>query len=168
MTRQYLTFTLDNTIYAAEISLVQEVLDYKKPQSLPCPDPVIAGIIQSRGKSISVVNLRRKFGLVDTEPTKETRIIVFELPGTGLQESGYIGTIADSVLEVLEIKETCCEPPPQTGNSIAARFINGICRKDEKFIIMLDISKIFSSRELTTIIHTADTSADTLADKQES
>src|SRR5574344_464819 len=151
MQNQYLTFTLDNTMYAAEVSSVQEVLEYENPQPLPCPDPVIKGIVRSRGKSISVINTRRKFGLADCDPGPETRIIVFEIPDDEQGIVNCIGAIADSVLEVLEIDTAAIEPPPAAGHSEASKFITGISDKDDRFIIILDIAKLFSIKELTNI-----------------
>ena len=73
---QYLTFSLNDSTYAVPVTQVREVLGYTTPQELPCADPVISGLIRSRNQSISVLNLRRKFGFPDVEISKETKIIV--------------------------------------------------------------------------------------------
>jgi len=161
MTGKYLTFTLDTALYAAEINQVLEVLDYEPPQTLPCPDPVIAGIIWSRNRSISVINLHRKFGSTDRQPTKQSKIIVFELTDPVKKTVLYIGAVTDSVLEVLEIEDSQLEPPPETGRRTAADFITGIARKDNLFILILDFSKLFSPDDLTKIISLADNEKNT-------
>ncbi|MCR5289571.1 MAG: chemotaxis protein CheW [Treponema sp.] len=151
MIRQFLTFTLNDTVYAAEVSQVLEVLDYKKPQELPCPDPEVAGIIRSRNKNVSVINLRKKFGFAEQDPTSQTRIIVFEIPDDEFGVTNYFGAIVDSVLEVLEIENTALDTPPEIGNTVASRFITGIGQKDNKYIIILDFSKVFTFEELSSI-----------------
>ncbi len=155
---KYLTFMLDTTVYAAEISQVLEVLDYENPQTIPCPDKVIAGIIRSRNRSITVINLHRKFGSPDKEPTKKTKIIVFELQEQSSDSISWIGAITDSVLEVLDIDDNSLEPPPETGHDCHTEFITGISRNADHFVIVLDFSKLFASDELTRIITISDSS----------
>lgn len=149
---QYLTFTLNGSIYAVQVLQVREVLGYQEPQTLPCPDPVIAGLIRSRGQSISVVNLRRKFDFPDAEPTKETRIIVIEVDSvseySNSQGQLVFGAIVDSVNQVIDIDSSLEEPPPEVGSSIAADFISGIGQLDNRFVIMLNIDKVLTFDEI--------------------
>lgn len=156
MSKNYLTFKLNDTIYAIPVLQVREVLDYKEPQELPCPDPVIAGLIRSRGQSISVINLRRKFAFPDADPTKETRIIVVEVDSISENSNteGQIvfGAIVDSVNEVIEMDASLEEPPPEVGSSIAADFISGIGRQDDAFVIILNIDKAFTFEEINPVL----------------
>ncbi|MBP3416019.1 MAG: purine-binding chemotaxis protein CheW [Spirochaetaceae bacterium] len=160
MGTQYLTFTLHDTLYAVEVLQVREVLEYTPPQELPCPDPVIAGLIRSRGQSISVINLRHKFGFHDVEPTKDTRIIVLEVPSDSAfcnaQGQMVFGAIADSVNEVLDLDPTAEEHAPEVGHSIASEFISGIGSVDGKFIILLDMDKVLTFEEQEKIAPTVD------------
>ena len=161
MEAQYLTFTLGDTRYAAAVGSVQEVLEYEKPQVLPCSDPVIAGIMRSRGNSIAVINMRHKFGLPDKQPDSNTKIIVFELHDNEQGTSTYIGAVTDSVQEVMEIPSNEIEPSPAAVKKMKeARMIKGVCGKEEKFIIILDIEKLFSADELTTILSLSNMSAE--------
>lgn len=161
MDAQYLTFTLDNTRYAAAVGSVQEVLEYETPQVLPCSDPVISGIMRSRGKSIAVVNMRRKFGLPDAAPDGATKIIVFEvhdashdaLHNASLETTTYLGAITDSVQEVIEIPADKIEPSPAAVNGMKeSKMIKGVSGKGNQFIIILDIEQLFSQDELSTIL----------------
>lgn len=153
MDAQYLTFTLDNTRYAAAVGSVQEVLEYETPQVLPCSDPVISGIMRSRGKSIAVVNMRRKFGLPDAAPDGATKIIVFEVHDASLETTTYLGAITDSVQEVIEIPADKIEPSPAAVNGMKeSKMIKGVSGKGNQFIIILDIEQLFSQDELSTIL----------------
>ena len=152
MNKNYLTFTLNDSIYAIPVLQVREVLDYQKPQELPCPDPVVAGLIRSRGQSISVINLRQKFGFEFLEPTRDTRIVVVEIDSISENSNteGQIvfGMIVDAVDEVVELDSSKKEPPPEVGNSIAAEFISGIGEIDNRFVIVLNIDKALSFEEI--------------------
>ena len=145
MGTQYLTFTLNDSLYAVEVLQVREVLEYTPPQELPCPDPVIAGLIRSRGQSISVINLRHKFGFEDVEPSSDTRIIVLEVPSDSAfcNEKGQMvfGAIADSVNEVGALEK---EP---TGSGSNMQFVQMIGKNNNHLVLVLDLDKILSHIE---------------------
>ena len=147
MSNQFLTFKIDGTQYAAEVHNVQEVLEYMPVTKVPCATSYMEGLINSRGQGISVVNLRKKFGMEDTEPTKETRIIVMEVKNAEGKTVTF-GAIADSVQEVVDLSDEEIEPSPKFGNSIAAQFIRGIGKRDDTFIIILNMDQIFSTEEI--------------------
>ncbi len=154
MTKQYLTFSLNSKIYAINVFQVQEVLTYVEPTKLPCTAAHIEGLINSRNQGITVVNFRKKFALEDCEVTKFTRIIVIELPSPTSEDEKHVtlfGAVADSVNEVIEIDDETIEPPPKFGNAISAEFITGICKKEDSFISILDIQKVFAEESATTI-----------------
>ncbi len=144
MTKQYLTFSLDSRLYAIDVFKVQEVLTYVEPTKLPCTAPYIEGLINSRNQGITVVNFRKKFALPETPLTKFTRIIVIEL-------ETLFGAVADSVNEVIEIEDDAIDCPPKFGNAISTEFIRGIFKKDNSFISILDIEKVFAEDNISTI-----------------
>ena len=153
MSRQFLSFVLDGALYAVEVAQVQEVLEYTQPVRLPCTIEYVEGLISSREQGISVVNLRKKFDLPTVEPSKKTRIIIIEIAHTEDEETHIItfGAIADSVEEVIDLEEDTIEPAPKFGNNISGEYIRGIGKKDNKFIIILDIDKVFSSEEISAL-----------------
>lgn len=152
MAKQYLTFSLDNNLYAIEVSQVQEVLGYTQPAKLPCTAPYIEGLIDSRDQGITVISLRKKFNLNEIAVTKTTRIIVLELKAPTDENPDHVtvfGAIADAVNEVIELDDTKLEPPPKFGNAISTDFISGMGKKDDKFIIILDAMKIFENKDIS-------------------
>ena len=153
MSRQFLSFVLDGALYAVEVAQVQEVLEYTQPVRLPCTIDYVEGLISSREQGISVVNLRRKFNLSEIEPTKKTRIIIIEITHMENDEKTVttFGAIADSVEEVIDLEEDTIEPAPKFGNNISGEYIRGIGKKDNKFIIILDIDKVFSLEEIAAL-----------------
>lgn len=149
MSEQFLTFKVGSAQYAVSVFKVLEVLPYTPPQTLPCPDPLIAGIIHSRGKNIAIVRLREKFGQKGKEPDKDTRIVVFEIRNNGTET--LFGGLADCVNEVITLDLEEEEPPPPMGKSIASRFISGVGRRNGEYIFILNADTIFSPDELETI-----------------
>jgi len=152
-TNQYLTFTLDEEQYAVEVYDVKEVLEYTTVTKVPRTQEFMRGVINLRGSVVPVIDLRLKFGMDETQKTIDTSIIVMEVDINNDQVT--LGTLADSVQEVINLDDNQIEPPPQIGTKIDTNFIKGIGKQDEKFIIILDINKIFVGDELNMVVEEA-------------
>jgi len=151
---QYLIFTIDKTLYAVDVFHIQEVISYEEPQHLPCPDPIIAGLLSSRGSNFSVVDIRKKFELEPIQYTDANKIVVIDAINKRHGSKVVFGAIVDSVQEVLTLDEQVTDDRPNLGNSIANRFVKSIAKKDDKFVLILDVDKIFSFDELDNIAKT--------------
>lgn len=145
-TGQYLSFKLEEEVFALDISKVREVLDFTKVTKVPQTPDFMLGVINLRGSVVPVVDMRLKFGLSKTERTLNTCIIIVEIELDG--ETTVLGALADSVQEVLELDPDHIEPPPRIGTRLKTTFIKGMGKRDDKFLILLDIDKVFSAEEL--------------------
>ena len=152
-TDQYLTFTLEDEQYAVEVYDVKEVLEYTTVTKVPRTQEFMRGVINLRGSVVPVIDLRLKFGMGETEKTIDTSIIVMEVDIH--DEQVTLGTLADSVQEVINLDKEQIEPPPQIGTKIDTDFIKGIGKQDDNFIIILDINRIFSGEELNVVVEEA-------------
>jgi len=146
---QYLTFTLDIEQYAICVAKVREVLEHTKITKLPRTAAFMKGIINLRGTGVPVIDLRLKFGLPETPITKDTSIIVMEVES--LDGPVIVGALADAVHEVVDIDEKSIETAPRFGTRLAAEFIKGIGKRDDLFVIILDIDRIFNAEEIAFI-----------------
>ncbi|TRO77883.1 chemotaxis protein CheW [Desulfuromonas acetexigens] len=146
---QYLTFKLDDEVFALGIDKVREVLDYTSVTKVPQTPDFMRGVINLRGSVVPVVDMRLKFGMAKTEKTVNTCIIIVEINLEG--ETTVLGALADSVQEVLDLEPHQIEPAPKIGTKLRTEFIRGMGKRDEQFIIILDIDKVFSSEELATV-----------------
>ena len=148
-TSQYLTFMLDEEIYAIDIQQVREVLDYTEITRVPRMPDFMRGVINLRGSVVPVVDMRLKFDLSLTEKTQDTCIIIIEINIDG--ETCLLGALADSVSEVLVLEPEQIEPAPKFGMRLKTEFIRGMGKKKDQFIIILDIDKVFSADELVSL-----------------
>lgn len=146
---QYLTFTLNEEHYAVPVSKVREVLEYTRITKLPRTASFMKGIINLRGSGVPVIDLRLKFGMEETPVAKDTAIIVLDVEG--VEGSVIVGALADAVHEVVEIAADKVEPAPRFGTKLAAEFIKGVGKRDDAFIIILDIDRIFNSDEVAML-----------------
>ncbi|SNB44789.1 chemotaxis protein CheW [Geobacter sp. DSM 9736] len=145
---QYLTFLLDGEIFALDISQVREVLDFSAVTKVPQTPDFMRGVINLRGNVVPVVDMRLKFGMETAERTVNTCIIIVEVAVDG--ETTILGAMADSVQEVLELESAQIEPPPRIGTRLNTEFLRGMGKKEDRFVMILDIDKVFSSEDLAS------------------
>jgi len=145
-TTQYLTFALDEEVFAVDVAKVREILDFTSITKVPQTPDFMRGVINLRGSVVPVVDMRLKFGMSQTEKTVHTCVIVMEIALGG--ETTIVGSLADSVQEVLELEPGQIEPAPRIGTKLRTEFIKGMGKHNEQFIIILDIDKVFDEETM--------------------
>jgi purine-binding chemotaxis protein CheW len=93
-----------------------------------------------------------------TERTVNTCIIITEV--TVDHETTVLGALADSVQEVVDLEPGHIEPAPKIGTSLRTDFIKGMGKQNERFLILLDADRVFSSDELALVQSVNDEAAD--------
>ncbi len=145
-TRQYMTFKLGDELFAIDVAQVREVLELSQITRVPTAPDYMRGVVNVRGQATPVVDLRMRFGLPPSADTVHTRIIVMELELDG--EATVLGGVADSVHEVIELEPGNINPPPRIAMRWRTEFIQGMGKRGDDFIIILDVNAVFSSEEL--------------------
>ncbi len=146
---QFLSFKLDEEIFAVDVACVREVLEMPDITKIPRMPGYMRGVINLRSSVVPVIDLRQKFNLPEVEYTVDTCIIVLEVEFDG--ENLTIGAIADSVQEVTDMAKSEIEPPPKIGARLDTGFLVGMGKWQDKFVMILDINKIFSVDELISM-----------------
>jgi purine-binding chemotaxis protein CheW len=146
---QFLTFTVSEESYALKVLNVREVLEFINITKVPKMPDFMRGIINLRGSIVPVIDLKLKFGLGKTEKSIDSSVIVCELV---IEDKTIImGLLTDSVQEVISLENNSIEPTPYIGAKIDTSFIEGMGKKGEDFIIILNMNKILSSNEISDI-----------------
>ena len=145
-TTQYLTFKLDDEIFALDVAKVREILDFTTVTKVPQTPEFMRGVINLRGSVVPVIDMRLKFGMRMTEKTVDTCIVVVEI--TLGNETSILGALADSVQEVVDMEPDQIEPAPRIGTKLNTDFIRGMGKREGKFVMILDIDKVFTTEEL--------------------
>lgn len=153
----FVTFGLADELLAAPVEAVREVLAVPPLTRVPNAPPYLLGIIDVRGGSVPVIDMRRKFGLPPAATTDSSRILVLEVAMAG--QPITIGALADRVFEVITMDDAALQPPPDIGVRWQSSAIAGIGRQDGRFVILLDLPAVFA---VDTVALTAD-EADPLA-----
>jgi purine-binding chemotaxis protein CheW len=148
-TRQYLTFQLGDEVFALDVSRVREILEFTRITQVPKTPDYMKGVINLRGNVVPVVDMRLKLGLAETVKTVDTCIVVVEVLSEG--ENIVMGALVDSVQEVIEIEHDQIEPAPKIGIQLNTDFVAGMGKKDDRFVIILNMDKVLSSDELANV-----------------
>ena len=146
---QFLTFNLGEEVFAIDVSQAQEVLEVTNITKVPKTPNFMPGVINVRGSVVPIVDMRLKFGMEKAERTIDTCIVVMEVSLD--KETVVVGAMADSVQEVIELEPEQIEPPPQIGTKLKTEFIKGMGKRDDHFIIILDIDRVFTGEELSLV-----------------
>jgi len=146
---QYLTFKLEDEVYAVDVAKVREILDFPPITKVPRTPDFMRGVINLRGSVVPVVDMRLKFGMSKTEKSVNTCIVVVEVSLES--ESIIIGALADSVQEVIELEPEQIEPPPKIGSRLKVEFLKGMGKIGDHFLLILDIDRVFSSEEISLV-----------------
>ena len=139
---QLVTFHIANEEYGVDVISVREIIRMTSITHMPNTQHDVEGIINLRGKVIPIINLRRKFGMMETESNSQTRIIVMDI------SDELIGFVVDSVSEVIRISASEIQPPPTAvsgGND--QEYITGVINREERLLVLLNLDKMFSHDE---------------------
>ncbi len=145
----FLSFRLGDETFAANVDQVLNILEMLRITEVPRTPEYMKGIVNLRGEVLPVIDARLKFGMPAAEHTKNTCILVLEVDVNN--ESIKVGALVDSVVEVLEIRDSEIKPPPVINEKSKTPFIKGVIKVEDTFIIVLDINKVFTTDEITLL-----------------
>ncbi|MCP4714656.1 MAG: chemotaxis protein CheW [Deltaproteobacteria bacterium] len=148
-TKQYLAYNLGEEIFAVDVLKVREVLESQEITKVPRAPDFMKGIINVRGVVVPVIDMHVKFGMEETEKTVNTCVILLEVEFDG--ETTVLGAQADAVREVIDLEPDQIEQAPKIGSKWKTEFIKGIGKRNDEFIILLDIDRIFSADEIALV-----------------
>ena len=146
---QFVTLGIEREVFAVPVEAVVEILDLRPMFRLPEAPPYLAGLIDVRGRSVPVIDLRLKLGLPAISANENTRILVLEIEiaSRGLA----LGLVADCVFEVMALDLRHVEAAPDIGVRWRSDYIRGIARRNGAFVIILDLPRLFSNDDIALI-----------------
>jgi len=139
---QIVGFRIGRETFGVPISLVHEIVRVPEITSVPDSPGFVEGVINLRGKIISVVDLRKRFGEAITPANRKNRILVTAVDGK------LVGLIVDAASEVLKISENDIGPAPGVFSEDEVHYVTGVGKHQGRLIILIDLNKILQKGEL--------------------
>ena len=139
---QLVSFNLDQEEYGVDVLKVREIIRMPIVTRVPNTPHYVEGVINLRGKVIPIISMRRKFGLLEMESDKQTRIMVMDVEGE------LMGFIVDAVSEVIRISGSEIQPSPAVvAGSVDQECIAGVINQAERLLVLLELERMFSTDE---------------------
>ncbi|HSC32293.1 MAG TPA: chemotaxis protein CheW [Gemmatimonadaceae bacterium] len=139
---KYVTFFLGDEEYGMEILAVHEIIGVLPMTRVPRTPPFVRGVINLRGRVISIIDLRRKFELPACEPGPTSCIIVVAA------HAAHVGLLVDRVSEVADIGAADIAPPPPLGAGAHTDYLVGVAKSGARIRLLLDISRVIDAGDL--------------------
>jgi purine-binding chemotaxis protein CheW len=152
---QFVTLGIDREVFAVPVDAVLEILDMRPMFRVPEAPGYLAGLIDVRGRGVPVIDLRLKLGLPAQTANEMTRILVLEF--TVGEQQLVLGLIADRVIEVITLDKREIQPAPAIGLQWRSDYISGVGRRNDNFVIIFALARLFSSNDVALISATSKT-----------
>ena len=133
---EYVTAMIGGQLFGLPIVRMQDVFIPERLTRVPLAPPEIAGVLNLRGRIVTLIDLRRRFGLGQREDGNSTMAI-----GVESQGESY-GLLIDSVGTVLKLDDATREPNPINLDQRLARVSAGIYRLDGQLLIVVDVDRV--------------------------
>lgn len=146
--KEILAFRLGGEEYGVNILNVQEIQGYNETTKIPGVPEFIKGVVNLRGNIVPIVDMRIKFGLEVAAYDQFTVVIILRVLGR------TIGIVVDGVSDVLQLAASNIQDAPELGSSIDTEFIEGLATVADRMIILVDMEKMMSSRDMSLIDET--------------
>jgi|SRR5579862_1401864 len=129
-------FRIGRETYGVPITALHEIVRVPEITAVPDAPDYMEGVINLRGKIVSVLDLRKRFGEKQITPSKRNRILVLE------HNSRLCGLIVDSASDVLKIPESDVAPPPTEFLEGGLNCVTGLGKYQGRLIVLLDMEKL--------------------------
>ena len=139
---QIVGFRIGKETFGVPIHIVHEIVRVPEITAVPDAPDFVEGVINLRGKIISIVDLRKRFGEAHIEASRKNRILVAEI------DQKMVGLVVDAASEVIRLPQTEIEPPPEVFEESELKYVTGLGKMNGRLIILVDLAKILEKGEL--------------------
>lgn len=134
--KKYLTIWSDDQLYGIPIAYVIQIIKCPEMTGVPNAVDYIAGVTNVRGKMVSVLDLRIRFGSAPGEITDKTCVVL-----TSIRDK-QVGILVDCVNEVCTVEDHSIEPPPRISSDGDQQYFTGITKQEDRLVMLIDVTQL--------------------------
>jgi len=138
---RWVSFRLGKEICGVGVIKVQEVLRCNDSAPVPGAPSCVLGIINLRGKVVTVIDTKQRFGLPAVEISGQAQLIIIEA------DNDVSGILVDTVAEVVHLGHIKTESAPNAEGDDSSRFTHDVCRKNKELLILAKFDKLLNEQE---------------------
>jgi purine-binding chemotaxis protein CheW len=133
---EYVTAMIGGQLFGLPIARVQDVFIPDRMTPVPLSSPDIAGILNLRGRIVTVIDMRRRLGVVEQKSDQPPMAIGIECRGESY------GLLIDDIGEVMTLPDNMRENNPVNLDARLAEVSSGVLRLDSQLLVVLDIDRV--------------------------
>jgi len=133
---EFSTFYVGGALCGINILNIQEINKNFEITQIPQAADYIEGILNLRGRIVTIIDLGKKLGLEPANKDKDNRNIIVN------SEEEHIGLLIDSISDVVVAKKDDIEPAPSNIGSIKGKYFQGVVKTEKQLIGILDIDEV--------------------------
>jgi purine-binding chemotaxis protein CheW len=137
-------FQVGRETYGVPITSLHEIVRVPEITAVPDAPNYMEGVINLRGKIVSVIDLRKRLGETQVVNSKRNRILVVEHNGR------LCGLIVDSASEVIKIPAADVELSPTEFHEGSMNCVTGLGKYKGRLIVLLEMARLLDHRETQT------------------
>jgi len=134
--KQLCSFVLGDLLFGVEVMKVQEVLRYQAMTCVPLASDMVRGLINLRGQIVTAIDVRARFGLPRLSDAREPMNVVLSAG------DGVVSLLVDEIGDVLEVRESDFERPPETLPAVFRDVVVGVYKLEHRLLLALDVERV--------------------------
>jgi purine-binding chemotaxis protein CheW len=135
------TFYLEDALFGMDILKVQEINKNMQRTKVPHAPEYVLGIINLRGRIVTIIDLGRKLGLDPSQLSEENRNIIVDC------QDELTGLLVDRIADVVSVDSSKVLPPPTNVRGTQGRFFEGVFKTDNGLVAILNVEEVLRSEE---------------------
>lgn len=139
--QQFCTFVLDQQLFGAPVSKVEEVIQHEDRTRVPLAPEAVSGMINLRGQIVCAIDLRRRLKMPDGQTEHPTTNVIVRA------NQGAVSLLVDEIGEVMEVSAEARENPPETLQGVAREVIEAVYKLPDHLLLALDVDRVVELRE---------------------
>lgn len=144
-TAHLVCFRIGKETFGVDIFAVREIVRVQEITKVPGAPEFVLGVINLRGRVISVVDLGLQLGLDRTEITSSSRILVIQLDGIS------VGFLVDEATSVIKVSEDAIDSRPEMIGGVKADFLEGVAKLEGRLAILLNLRRVFTEGQKAAV-----------------
>lgn len=143
---KYIVFRLNTQLFAVSIEQISSIEKLQPITKLPKTKDYVKGVINYRGVTTPILDLKKRLNIAETEITKDNRLLIAHY------DDLQVGLLVDSATEVIDIEKSDIQPVPEIIGEVKDTFISGIAKLDDRFVTLLALEEILQIKEEIIVI----------------
>ena len=135
------TFYVGNALCGMDILKVQEINKQMEVTRVPQAPDYVLGVLNLRGRIVTIIDLGRKLGLTPTQVTDASRNMIVN------SQDEYIGLLVDRIADVVPAHWDEVEPPPANIGGMQGKYFQGVFKTENSLISILDVEEVLKDKQ---------------------